>query len=151
MSFFYNPHLAFPSCVLFWRLPRGAWFRLGTLLPIRRTGELRRMPKPVLEGQKPGSQITLRDSVAIPEDVVFRELDGEVVLLNLNSGIYFGLNEMGTRIWQLLQEQGHLQTVSDDLRTEYEASEDVIEKDLLVLVGALCEKGLVRVVEPKTS
>ena len=42
--------------------------------------------------------IGLQDSVQISEDAVFRELDGEAVILNLDTGIYFGLNRTGTRI-----------------------------------------------------
>jgi len=48
---------------------------------------------------------TLRDSIIIPDDVLFRELDGEAVLLNLKTGIYFGLNPVATRMWQLIVEQ----------------------------------------------
>ena len=44
----------------------------------------------------------------IPEDVVSREVGGEAVLLNLATGTYFGLDGVGTEIWNLLAREGHL-------------------------------------------
>jgi Coenzyme PQQ synthesis protein D (PqqD) len=85
---------------------------------------------------------TLNDSIAIPEDVLFRELDGEAVLLNLKTGTYFGLNPVGTRIWQLIAEQHSLARVLDVLAREYDADRDVLATDLLALAGQLCANGL---------
>jgi len=85
---------------------------------------------------------TLADSIAIPDDVLFRELDGEAVLLNLKTGTYFGLNPVGTRIWQLIVEQRSLARVLDVLASEYDASRDVLAADLLQLAGRLCANGL---------
>lgn len=88
-------------------------------------------------------RITLDDAVQINEDAVFRELDGEAVILNLETGIYFGLNETGTRIWNLLSQQGSLQSALEALAEQYDAPRSSLESDLLQLVDQLCEKGLV--------
>ena len=90
-------------------------------------------------------ELTLRDSITIPDDVLFRELDGEAVVLNLESGVYFGLNPVATRMWQLIAEQHSLVTVLNTLATEYEADQTVLEADLLELGRQLCANGLVRV------
>lgn len=90
-------------------------------------------------------RVTLQDSVVISPDVVFRELEGEAVMLDLASSTYFGLDEVGTRIWSLLQQDGSLSGVFDSLREEYDVAPEVLERDLLRLTGELCEKGLVRV------
>jgi hypothetical protein len=87
---------------------------------------------------------SLRDSITVAPDVVFRELDGEAVILNLESGIYFGLDQVGTRIWQLLQEHGALQKVFETMCDEFDARSDALERDLLGLVDELCANGLVR-------
>ena len=55
--------------------------------------------------------VSLECGVAISEDVVSRDLEGEAVILNLDSGTYFGLDRVGTRIWSLLQEGGSLRGV----------------------------------------
>ena len=56
----------------------------------------------------------LATRVTIPETVLFRDLDGEAVLLDTVSGRYFGLNEVGTRMWALLQFHGEIEAVCRD-------------------------------------
>ena len=76
---------------------------------------------------------------------MFCEFDGEAVILNLDSGICFGLDEVGTHIWQLIGEHRLLQTVFDTMRRDYDVAPDTLERDLLTLVDELCTKGLGRV------
>jgi hypothetical protein len=78
----------------------------------------------------------------IPEEVIFRELDGEAVVLNLDTGIYFGLDAVGTRIWRLIEERKPLKAVLDTLIDEYEAPPDRLQRDLLAFVERLDNKGL---------
>jgi len=93
-------------------------------------------------------ELSLRDSMVIPEDVLFRELDGESVLLNLKTGTYFGLDPVGTRMWQLIAEQRSLARVLDALAGEYDADRGVLETDLLELSRRLCASGLCAVAAP---
>jgi coenzyme PQQ synthesis protein D (PqqD) len=86
--------------------------------------------------------VTLDATIVPSEDAVFRELDGQSVLLNLATGIYFGLDAVGTHIWRLAAENGSLRWISEQLGAEYEAPEDAIERDLLTLAEALVSKGL---------
>ena len=90
-------------------------------------------------------QISLDDSFAISPHAVFRDLDGEGVILDMGSGKYFGLNSVGARIWQLVEQHGGLRLVFDDLCREYDASPDVLEHDLLKLVTDLEQARLVEV------
>lgn len=90
--------------------------------------------------------MSLDATVRIPEDVVFRELDGEAVLLNLESGIYFGLDPVGTRIWQLVEEHRALRRVLAALLTEFDAPPADLEADLVRFVDQLRGKGLLTVV-----
>jgi coenzyme PQQ synthesis protein D (PqqD) len=87
----------------------------------------------------------LDSSVRVAEDVVFRELDGEAVLLNLQSGVYFGLDPVGTRIWQLCQEHGSIRAVWQALQGEFDASPDILRSDLLELLDELSAEGLVTI------
>ena len=77
------------------------------------------------------------------ESVVSRELEGEAVILNLESGVYFGLNEVGTRIWALIQQGRSLRNVLEALQQEYEVNPQILENDLLQLVEQLQARGLV--------
>jgi hypothetical protein len=86
--------------------------------------------------------VSLETPLKVSDDVVFRDLEGEAVILNLASGIYFGLDRTGTRMWQLIDEHGSLQTVLAALKDEFDAPAETIETDLVRLAGELVEKGL---------
>ncbi len=74
--------------------------------------------------------------------VLFRELSGEAVLLNLESGVYYGLDPVGTRVWTLVTRQQPLAAVCATLQDEYDVSADVLAADVQTLVADLCDKGL---------
>ena len=84
-----------------------------------------------------------RGRVRPARDVVFRELGGEMVLLNLKSGVYYGLNESGTQMWTLLVELKDPGRVVEALEREYAASRAQLEGDLRELLGTLRAKGLI--------
>lgn len=94
-------------------------------------------------------EVSLSDSIAINPNVIFREMDGEAVLLRLDAGIYYGLDPVGTRVWGLLGEVGSLRRVYDALLKEFDVDAATLEQDLLRLVGDLCTNGLT--VMPDTS
>lgn len=82
--------------------------------------------------------------IAVSDDVVSREVGGEAVLLNLASGEYFGLDEVGTRIWELLSDQARsLEELSVTIADEYDAPLNLIEADILALAGELRDAALV--------
>jgi hypothetical protein len=89
--------------------------------------------------------LSLDDELTIAPDVMFRHLSGEAVLLDLKSGTYFGLNDVGARTWQLVLEHGKLSRVLDALLDEYAGARDVVERDLLELAGQLVARKLVAV------
>ena len=95
---------------------------------------------------------TLDSRVQVNEDVLFQELQGEAVLLNLKSGIYFGLDPVGTRIWQLFSTHQVLSAIVQVIVDEYEVTADRCESDLLTLVSELERQGLVKLScpSPKT-
>ncbi len=77
-------------------------------------------------------------------DVLFRSLDGEAVLLDLASGTYFGLDAVGTRIWELLDQRQPLAAILDAILDEYDVEEQRARADLFELVEGLLAKGLIR-------
>jgi hypothetical protein len=83
----------------------------------------------------------------VNDDVVVRELDGEAVILNLASGVYFGLDPVGTRMWQLIQQVRSLRDVLAIMKDEYDASVDTLERDIVHLASELIQNGLVVAVE----
>ena len=92
------------------------------------------------------STVTLQQTAVVRGDAVHRELDGEVIALNLETGTYFGLDLVATRVWQLLQEPARLSAVCDTMEGEFEVERATLERDVLALVDRLKEKGLVQIV-----
>jgi Coenzyme PQQ synthesis protein D (PqqD) len=83
--------------------------------------------------------------------VLFREIDGEAVLLDTEAGIYFGLNEAGTRAWALIGPGARLGAVCDGLLADYDVDEARGWQDLVQLVGDLVRHGLVEISEISES
>jgi hypothetical protein len=84
--------------------------------------------------------------IELSEDVAFRELSGQAVLLDLASGIYFGLNEVGTRLWELLSENDSLDSATDALEREFDVSADVLRADVNQLLEQMQSKGLLQII-----
>lgn len=76
---------------------------------------------------------------------MFREIDGEAVLLELESGRYFGLDPIGTRMWRALDRHGRVRAAYEDLLAELEVEEERLREDLLNLIDQLAERGLMTV------
>ena len=91
--------------------------------------------------------MNLNKKVTFADTVFAQEVDGEMVLLDMNSENYFGLDEVGTSIWQAMQEKENLKEVFEVLLEQYEVEEDVLKKDLVAFVEKLKESGLVKVEE----
>jgi hypothetical protein len=89
--------------------------------------------------------VSLDTSISVPEDVIFRELDGEAIILDLASGTYFGLDEVGTRLWMLLTESSSIRRVVEVMAGEYVVESAQLERDVLELVSQLVDRGLVKV------
>jgi hypothetical protein len=81
-------------------------------------------------------------TVRLSADVIFRELDGEAVLLDFASGRYFGLNAVGTRVWTLLAAGKSVDAAIDAVVHEFDASEDQVARDVEELVTELLSRGL---------
>ena len=80
-----------------------------------------------------------------PEGVMVRELGGESVLLNLNTESYFGLDEVGTRMWVVLTAADSIQAAHETLLAEYQVEPEQLSRDLEALVDQLVEHGLAEV------
>ncbi len=91
--------------------------------------------------------MNLNQKVTFAETVFAQEVDGEMVLLDMESENYFGLDEVGTSIWQAMQEKETLQEVLALLLEQYEVEAEVLENDLSSFVAKLIESGLVKVEE----
>jgi hypothetical protein len=78
----------------------------------------------------------------IAEGVVFNRVGDELVLLDLNRGVYYGLNPIGARVWQLLAEGVAEGELTDRLYDEYDAPREMLAADLEMLLAELRGCGL---------
>jgi hypothetical protein len=91
------------------------------------------------------SQITLSSTVVVGPRQVSTELGNEVVVLGADAGQYFGLNEVGARIWSFIQKPTRVDTVCARIVEEYEVDPAQCERDVLELLHDLHGKGLIHV------
>ena len=89
----------------------------------------------------------MSDMAVTSSDVVARNVGGEMVLLNLAGGTYYGLNPVGGRIWQFLESESRtLADIHDMLLAEYDVSAQDAEKDLIAILADLQSNELLELV-----
>ena len=88
--------------------------------------------------------VILDQRIGRSDDVLAQEVGGETVLLDLASEQYFGLDPVGTRIWELIADAPPLARVYDTLCAEFDAEPGRIRSDLLALVQQLLDAGLAK-------
>ena len=93
------------------------------------------------------TEISLTSRVKLSDDVLFQELQGDAVLLDLKTGVYFGLDRVGTRMWQLMGEKDSLAAVASVVCDEFDVTEDRCASDLVGLAQRIEEQGLLRIIE----
>lgn len=82
-----------------------------------------------------------------PPNVMIQHLDGEAVLLNVTSGYYFGLDPVGSRIWNALTASESMEKALDGLLAEYQVDAESLRRDVEAFVEQLREHGLLSVHE----
>ena len=95
-------------------------------------------------------KILLSDGVRLSSEALFRDFDGESVILNLADESYYGLDQIGTSMWQALMEEDSLAEASTRLLDEFEVDEKKLSDDLLKLAEELVDKGILEVTKAKT-
>jgi hypothetical protein len=84
-------------------------------------------------------------NIKISENVVWRDLEGEIVILNLTSGVYFSVDGVGTRIWTLMSEQVATDDIVRKLISEFDVEEAQLRSDMESLMRDLASQGLIEI------
>jgi hypothetical protein len=105
--------------------------------------------KPSIIGKMPlkARMITLKSMLRVSENVLFRSLEGEVVLQNISSGQYYGLDSISARMWTLLSEHERVEEAYLALLDEYKVDATRLRTDFLKMVNMLVKNGLMEVVD----
>ncbi len=83
--------------------------------------------------------------VVAAKEQISSDLGGEAVILNLKNGVYYGIDAVGVRIWNLIQESRTVDDILNTLLEEYEVEPDHCEGDILALLQQLADSGLIEV------
>ena len=86
--------------------------------------------------------------VVVAGDVLSSELGSEYVLLNLRDGIYYGLEDVGSHIWRLVQKPVSVAEICDAIVETHEVDPERCRRDVVKLLGELVERRLVEVCGP---
>jgi len=92
-----------------------------------------------------GHTISANSTVVATEEQVSADLAGEAVILSLQSGMYYGLDQIGATIWTLIQEPRTVTEIRDAILDEYDVEPDRCERDAVELLEQLADAGLVKV------
>jgi hypothetical protein len=93
--------------------------------------------------------ISAESFVVAARDQVWCDLKGEAAILNLSSGIYYGLDEVGATVWGLLSEPRQVAELRDLLVEQFEVDADQCSRDLMALLHDLSRNGLIEVTGPR--
>ncbi len=92
--------------------------------------------------------ITDSATVVAAADLLATDFDAETVLLNLRDGVYYGLEDVGARVWALLQRPVTVAAIRATLVEEYDVEAERCGRDLRALLEDLAARGLIEVREP---
>lgn len=90
--------------------------------------------------------LTLEDSVVASRSTqLSTDLGGEFVILSLIDEVYYGLDGVGARVWELIQEPRTVASVAQSIRDEYDVDADRCASDIRNLLADLAERSLVEI------
>jgi coenzyme PQQ synthesis protein D (PqqD) len=98
-----------------------------------------------LEPTSPDMRPELPRHVHVAEDVVWQMVDGEAVLFVVAAGRYYGLDDVGSRMWEVLQEFPDASEACDRLCAIYDVDDETLRSDLAAFIARLADAGLLRV------
>lgn len=85
--------------------------------------------------------------ITIPGHVLYVEVDEQSVLMDINSGMYFALDEVGSKIWDYLKAELDYNSIIQSISNEYEIDSNVIAEDLDIFINNLKNSNLIIIKE----
>lgn len=94
------------------------------------------------------AELSSRTVVVATKHEVSCKLGEEAAILGLKNSVYYGLNGVGARIWELLREPKSLEDVQTAIVSEYDVSAEQVEKDLVQFLRGMLAEGLIEISGP---
>ena len=95
------------------------------------------------------NSIDLKMVIKRSSDLVSSNMDGETVMMSVENGEYYGLDPIGSRIWELLENPIEVNVLIETLLEEFEVSKEQCTEDTLEFLNQLHEKNLLLIIPPK--
>jgi hypothetical protein len=94
---------------------------------------------------------TAASRIVVSDEQVFTTLGGEAVILGLRDGVYYGLDSVGARIWELIAEPRRVAELVATIVEEFDVTAERCEHDVIALLNDLAARGLVRELEESSA
>ena len=94
---------------------------------------------------EPGKTIDINATIEKKQEIISSGMDDETVMMSIQEGKYYGLNPVGSRIWELLAQPRTLARVCDILLAEYDIPAEECQREVVEFVEKLLEKKLVKI------
>ena len=98
-----------------------------------------------ITGVKNELEVNLDDIISKNIEIDDTDIDGEKVMMNLDKGQYFMMNEVGSRIWEIIETPIHVKGIVEKLREEYDVDEQTCTDKVLEFLKSLNEADLIKV------
>ena len=96
-------------------------------------------------------RIDLNTTVGRSDGIVASEVDGEVVMMSIEQGSYFGLNGVASDIWRLLETPLTVSQICDNVGTRYDVEKEQCRREVLAFLKDLADDGTIRVMGGDTA
>ena len=87
--------------------------------------------------------ITVQSTIQRNPEMISSDMDGETVMMSVENGEYYGLNPIGSRIWELIENEKNVNTIINTLLLEYEVSIEQCTSETLIFLNKLLDNNLI--------
>tara|TARA_B100000029_G_C16874648_1_gene704360 strand:- start:14 stop:373 length:360 start_codon:yes stop_codon:yes gene_type:complete len=99
------------------------------------------------EPKKGPYMLDLNSTIRASEDVVVSQLDDELVMMSIEKGQYYGLDDIGSRVWELINEPRSISSICDVLVSEFDVVRTECEHDMVEWLSELAGENLIQIVD----
>ncbi len=90
--------------------------------------------------------VGINSTIVRDTGIVFNQLDGETIMMSIENGEYYGMNAMGTRIWDLLETPRRVSEIRDALMPDFDVELEQCEKDILAFLNLMESRKVIKIV-----
>jgi len=100
---------------------------------------------------KPDRTISAETVVCQGDDTVFSTIDGETVMMSISNGMYYGMDTIGSRIWELIAQPRKVMDLCHMLQDEFDVEQEPCLRDVLEFLNDLADENIVKVVDESAT